>query len=68
MMTSADKGPYAVVVASEANVYIDTRGDLGGAMREFDDLDEARAFAESVAGDYHYGVEIVDLSTWEIVD
>lgn len=57
---------YSVVRAETVDVYVDSRGDLGRALRYFDSRDEAVAYAAEVATDYHYGVAIVDESCWEV--
>lgn len=59
---------YAIVPGDALDAYIDTHGDLGHAISRHESLDEARAEAESVAMGHHYGVEIVDESTWRVVD
>jgi len=59
-------GRYAVVAGGEdADAYQDSHGDQASALRHFVSIEEAREYAEAIARDYHYGVEIIDTSTWE---
>lgn len=60
---------YALIIGgAEGSVWVDTRGELGDRpLGWFDSLDEAREAAHEVAHDHYYGVEIVDVTTWEYV-
>jgi len=58
---------YAVVMGSQVDVYVDTRGQLGYALVVCDTIEDAYREADARAHDYHYGVEIVDMCRWDIV-
>lgn len=58
---------YAIVPTDSLEAYIDTHGDLGQALSRHEHLEDARDRAESIAMDYHYGVELVDEQSWEVV-
>jgi hypothetical protein len=64
--TTAGTSGYAVVTSEQIESYCESEGAVGRALATFDGLGEARAYAEAVAMDYHYGVEIVDLATWTV--
>lgn len=58
---------FVVIQSEEAEVYCDSFGDCGDPIKFFENEDDAVSFAEDVAYDYYYGVEIVDESVWEMI-
>ena len=58
---------YTVIPSEQVEVYCDSLGECGNPIKSFEDEDDAFIFAEDVAHDHHYGVEVVDESTWEMI-
>lgn len=58
---------YSVVDSANVEAFIASQGEFGKRISVHEDFGWATVAAEEVADDYHYGVEIVDEETWEIV-
>lgn len=58
--------PYVIVASEAAAAYIATRGESGRELKGDSSLSRIREYAESIAMDHRYGVEIVDTETWTI--
>lgn len=59
---------YALVSSEAVDTYVHTHGDLADALSRHETLEQARQAASEVAGEYHYGVEIVDEAEWAVVE
>lgn len=62
------KTMYSIVDSADLEAFIVSRGEFGKRIGTHQDFGSASVEAETVADDYHYGVEIVDEEVWEIVD
>lgn len=58
---------YFVVPSEEVDIFCKSGGELGNLIKIFDNEDDATSFAEEIASDYYYGVEVVNESSWEIL-